>query len=319
MQNLLLTSKLLFYRYEKILSIIIYILVMLILNKIMSPTIAECTPPTVHIENEKEILYAHYSTFEKFKEYIDSKVVDDIALILGKYEPISVTYLRTALYTLHSIYDSFPNKPEDTEIISNQFYNSMLVFDKNIVVNILKNMAIINIEKNVEVIYQTIADFLSIEQDISHFGFTDFEMRNIRMINNAIDVPAVLETRIYNYKAPINLAKPWKLPEPTYVPDLLDQLIKDIQTKTGIYQNVCGMHDLPNNIMEKVISDTVTTYHNNPDYWNAYKSCDKDIHDLLKKAITDYIQDYYLQQPYLSKLQTQVYQYTLYYFSREDT
>lgn len=161
--------------------------------------------------------------------------------------------MRTALYTLHCIYDSFPNKPEDTEIISNQFYNSMLVFDKNIVINILTNMAIINIEKNIEVIYQTIADFLSIEQykDGQSFGFTDFEMRNIRMINNADYVPAVLETQILNYKAPINLAKPWKLPEPTCMPDLLDQLMKDIQTKTSIYQNVYGMHDLPNSIMEK--------------------------------------------------------------------
>lgn len=282
----------------------------------MSPNIAECSPP---VQVDDDILYDRYSTYKKFKEYLDSKVVNDTALILGKDEPISVTYLRTALYTLHNIYDSFPNKPEDTEMISNQFYDSMLVFDKNIVVNILKNMTIINIEKNVEVIYQTIADFLSIEQDRQSFGFTDFEMRNIKMINNADYVPTVLDTQIPNYKASINLAKPWKLPEPTCMPDLLDQLIKDIQTKTSIYQNVYGMHNLPNSVMEKIISDTVNTYHNNPDYWKSYKGCDKYIHDLLKEAIISDIQDYYLQQPYLSKLQTKVYLHTLYYFSQKDT
>lgn len=86
-------------------SITIYIL--LILNKIISPNIVECTPPNVHVENKKDILYYHYSTYEKFKEYIDSKAVNDTALILNKDEPINVTYLRTALYTLHSIYDNF--------------------------------------------------------------------------------------------------------------------------------------------------------------------------------------------------------------------
>ena len=285
-----------------------------------SPNIAECTPPTVHVENEKEILYYHYSTYEKFKEYIDSKAVNDTALISGQ-EPISVTYLRTALYMLHSLFDSFPNKPEDTEIISNQFYNSMLVFDKNIVVNILKNMAIINREKNAEVIYQTIADFLSIEQDKTRqsFGFTDFDIRNIRMIKEAVYVPAVLETKISNYQVPINLAKPWKLPEPTDLPNLLDQLMKDIQAKTKMYQDAYGMHNLPNSIMQKVISDTVKTYHNNPDFWESYKGCDKYYHNMLKNTITEVIRDSYLQQPYLDKLQTKVYQHTLYYFSREDT
>ena len=79
------------------------------------------------------------------------------------------------------------------------------------------------------------------------------------------------------------------------------------------------MYDLPNSIMEKVISDTVKTYHNNPKYWGSFNSCDKHIHDTVKEAIIENIQDYYLQQPYLSKLQTQVYQNTLYYFRREDT
>lgn len=181
----------------------------------------------------------------------------------------------------------------------------MLVFDKNIVVNIFKNMAIINIEKNVEVIYQIITDILSIEQDKDrqNFGFTDLEIRNIKMINDAIYVPIVLETQIpTNYKAPINLAKPWKLPEPTCMPDLLDQLMKDIQTKTSIYQNVYGIHDLLNSIMEEIISDTVKTYHNNPDYWKSYRGCDKVIHDWLKESIIEVIQNDYLQQPHLSKL-----------------
>lgn len=298
----------------------------------MSPHIAECLQPPISdegpiklepVEIDPEdafaVLYNKYNTFEHFKTHMDSKVIEDTPLILGKYEPISMTYLRTGLYTLHYIYDSFPDKPEDIAIISDQFYNNMLIFDKNIVYNILENMAIINMEKNDELLYTVVADCLRIEKERQSLGFTDFEMRAIRLIANGFEMPTALQTKILNYKVPLDLVRPWKLPESEGVPNIMDQLIKDIQTKTSIYQNYYGVHDLPDSIMEKIISDTVKIYHTDTNFWHDFNGADSDIRGRFKEAIIEEFKDYYLQQPHASKLQLQIYINTKYYFSREDT
>jgi len=319
MTYLLLTSKIIYYRYEKILSIIIYSILVLILNIIFSTNIAECTPPVQHIENEHDVLYNNYKTYENFKEHIDSQILDNTPLILDKYEPLSMTFLRTALYTLENIHGTFIDKVENTEIMSNQFYDAILIFDKNIVYNILENMAIINIEKENELIFNTIADFLRIEKERQSLGFTDFEMRNIRLMNNGFSTPpTILEITIPNYKISMDLKNPCILPQPTNLPDLLHMLIQDVVTKTSIYQNYYSVHELPDSIMEKIISDTVKTYHNNPDYWRAYHSSKGDLHRELREVIMQEIQDSYLQQPHVSKLQLQIYRHTLYYFSKDE-
>lgn len=279
-------------------------------------------PAETDAQDTFAVLYNKYNTFENFKTYMNSQIIDDTPLILGKHEPMSVTYLRTALYTLENISNNFIDKAENIEIISDQFYHNMLIFDKNIVFNILENIAILNRELNSEMIYQTLSNFLYIELNNEKlcFGLTGFEIRDIRLMNEGYGTsPSTLETTIPNYKIPMDLVKPWKLPESYGIVDVADQLIKDIQTKTGIYQNVYGIHDLPDSIIQKIISDTVQTYHNNPAHWEAYKLCDRHIHDGFKETVVEIMQDYYLQKPYLSKLQTQVYQNTLYYFCKDDT
>lgn len=195
----------------------------------------------------------------------------------------------------------------------------MLILDKNIVYNILENMAIINIKENSELLYQVIADSIRIEKERHYFQFTTYEMRDITLLNNGFIAPEVLQTTIHNYKIPMDLIKPWKLSEPTNLPDILNQLMNDIETKTSIYQNYYSVHDLPDSISEKIVSDTVKIYHNNPNYWRAYHGCKGDLHNQLKEVIIEEIQDYYLQQPKLSKLRIQVYQNTLYYFCKNET
>jgi hypothetical protein len=300
---------------------VIYSIISLILNIIFSTNIAECTPPEQHIEDAHDILYNNYKTYANFKEYMNSEVINNTPLILNKYEPLSMTYLRTSLYTLHRIHDSFPDKPEDTEIMSNQFYDNMLLFDKNIVYNILENMAIINIEKNNELIYSTIADFLCIEKEKTGFNFTDFEIRDIRLMNNGFSTPpTILEIAIPNYKIPMDLKNPCILPQqPIDFPVVLQMLFQDIETKIGIYQNYYGVHDLPDSTMKKIISDTAKTYNNNPEYWQAYHNThDDSMRIWIQGHIIENIQDYYLEKPYISKLQMQVYQNTSYYFLNLD-
>ena len=233
--------------------------------------IVECEPPKLENIND---LYIKYSTSENFKEYYNLEIINNTPLILNKWEPLSMTYRRTAMYILESIDCTLEDTSSHVANIADQFYNNMLVFDTAVINNIILNIARINTEVNSMFLHQIIENYLYIDRD--NEILTPFTRRDVNLINEGYKPVTSLDTNIKFKK--IDFTIPWwKLEESASMTENVDLLIWDIQRRVGLYQNLYGCHDLPKFTLNKIISDIVTKDATNQNFWHDFNNCSNQV------------------------------------------
>jgi len=272
--------------------------------------ITECT------NNNNTPKYEIYSTYISFKEYYNLDIINNTPLLLNKYEPLSVIYLRTALYILDSINATYVDLeiPLNPQNISNQFYENMLVFHPVIVNNIMLNLSNINTQLNNLELYEMLTHFINIDKEKSNI-LSPFTIRDINLINSGFKSVRQLDTNISEYKIPVDLIKPWKLPEPEKMPDCVDKLMSDLYVRIGRYQNIYNQHNLSDELLDELINSTVHKYHTDYNYWGAFSKCSPEVKQFMAEHIFDYLNESYLKNPNASRLQMNVhYRTTLYFY-----
>lgn len=213
-----------FIKFYPFYSLFISFLSFFFFNWLFSPSHAICEGLEVSTYSQPPLkdgslsLFEHFKTYDNFKNYFNLKIIKNTTSMFKNWEPLSLTHLRTILYytehmreIIHSM-DALDKQDEtffrtQVSLLLQNFYKELGKINDygnnhDIANNVLRNMAIINMELKDPYYYIILQALLEIDDKTTYVNqmFSQYTKQIVReALNYCKNVPTIREK---NYLIP---------------------------------------------------------------------------------------------------------------------